>query len=256
MPWFDRANALKVIAWLNKDDSNSDPMAVFTWDGEILIMTETHDGTDYVDRMEPDPHGRYPIGAGAWVWDVVEVPEGEDLGPWLRRITEESNLQRDVSNLLLDRAQQTGDLDLSVLHRLRHIVSERAVTELGRLRPNNPHEELPQATIDLLTTIGTTDQAPERSRWTWAGLTDAERATVIDLVITRVTEPPIDLPDPGPQPAVWTIEGPGLQFLLAHLDPAARVNRIRLSFGEDGVMVQVDHWAWLPPLGTITTPAT
>jgi hypothetical protein len=58
MPWFDKAAALKVIAWLNQDDNTSDSTPVFTWEDDVLIATETHDGTDYVNRMEPDAHGR------------------------------------------------------------------------------------------------------------------------------------------------------------------------------------------------------
>jgi hypothetical protein len=64
-PWFDRAEAERIIPWASVGQS-------FTWDGDVLVMV-THDYADdpgYVpDRFEPDgPDGRYSIGAFAWTW--------------------------------------------------------------------------------------------------------------------------------------------------------------------------------------------
>ncbi len=64
-PRFSRAAAEAVVAWLS--DCHGAIAAAF--DGEAVAITETAAGR--AERIEPGADGRYPIGAGAWEWELT-----------------------------------------------------------------------------------------------------------------------------------------------------------------------------------------
>lgn len=74
-PGFDRTEVERVMAWITA--AGTDPAPTFTWDGDVLVMTEVYDGEPQVTRMAPDAFGRYGLGAFAWCWSVQEESDEE-----------------------------------------------------------------------------------------------------------------------------------------------------------------------------------
>ncbi|MBE8524074.1 hypothetical protein ILP97_42475 [Amycolatopsis sp. H6(2020)] len=64
-PRFSRVAAEAVVAWLI--DCHGAIAAAF--DGEAVAITET--AARRAERIEPGADGRYPIGAGAWEWELT-----------------------------------------------------------------------------------------------------------------------------------------------------------------------------------------
>lgn len=72
-PAFDRATAERIFEW-SKDNNT------FEWDGDVLVHTvHTYKDDDGYkpDRIEPDEHGRYTIGAYTWVWSEPDEDDEE-----------------------------------------------------------------------------------------------------------------------------------------------------------------------------------
>ncbi|MGC7093971.1 hypothetical protein ACPZ19_04845 [Amycolatopsis lurida] len=69
-PHFTRDVVESIAAWLTtrpSDDRTSGSYEV-TFDGDTMVFTDTYEG--YVERIEPGPDQRYPLGAEEWVWDL------------------------------------------------------------------------------------------------------------------------------------------------------------------------------------------
>lgn len=66
-PYFKRAEAEKVAAWLNTQSLSSGVSAV--WVGDVLEITDRNYGEE-VEAFGPDSSGLYSIGAFAWCWSV------------------------------------------------------------------------------------------------------------------------------------------------------------------------------------------
>ena len=64
-PRFSRAAAEAVVAWLT--DCHGAIAAAF--DGDAVAITETAAGR--AERIDPGADGHYPIGAGAWEWELT-----------------------------------------------------------------------------------------------------------------------------------------------------------------------------------------
>jgi hypothetical protein len=248
-PSFDRTNATKVIAWVTQAEGDwADPTTTFRWDDDVLLMTETHSpGEKYVTRIEPDDHGRYPIGAYSWTWNEIHIPEREQLGPWLRRIHEQNIVHAHANNLTIDRGTQTG-LNHPALSIASRAAGERAVEHLRSLRPDDPQAPLPQETVKQLGLDGPR-RARERSQpLTWAMLSDGERIKVMDLAVARATPPTLLRSAAHPRSAIWTIDGTDLDVLLEELRHPSGVSTLRVVI-DQGLRVQVNHWHWSRPLG-------
>lgn len=63
------------MEWINATaESYPDGRARVTWDGDTVVVTDPHysDEPGYTpERIGPDAHGRYGIGAFGWCWFVV-----------------------------------------------------------------------------------------------------------------------------------------------------------------------------------------
>ncbi|MEV7040451.1 hypothetical protein [Amycolatopsis sp. NPDC051061] len=66
-PRFNRTAAEAVVAWLN--DCHGAGATAAAFDGEAVAITATT--ADRAERIEPGDDGRYPIGAGAWEWELT-----------------------------------------------------------------------------------------------------------------------------------------------------------------------------------------
>ena len=51
-----------------------DPTLTYSWDGDVLVVTNDDDDNGYVERYEADDDGLYALGAGGWVWSAIDVP--------------------------------------------------------------------------------------------------------------------------------------------------------------------------------------
>lgn len=82
-PLFSREEAERVVKWANGCELDVES-ARFAWVGDTLLAYEW-DGTPFGPdsseapyirwRIDPDPLGRYVIGAMSWTWE--EVPQAE-----------------------------------------------------------------------------------------------------------------------------------------------------------------------------------
>ena len=81
-PTFTRAEAEKVVEYINADDETApdESMIRFRWEGDILVKREWNGEPISIlrpiaydeDKILPDQYNRYAIGAWAWVWAEVE----------------------------------------------------------------------------------------------------------------------------------------------------------------------------------------
>lgn len=76
MPRFSRDAAEAVAGWLNENHGTDAVYRHFTaaFDGVALLVTDTSEG--YTERIEPE-NDRYPIGAGAWIWELASPAPDE-----------------------------------------------------------------------------------------------------------------------------------------------------------------------------------
>ena len=78
-PSFRRPVADAVVEWINAT-ADADPVDATraAWDGDTVVITDScyADNPGYTpERIGPDRHGRYPIGAFGWCWQVaIDVP--------------------------------------------------------------------------------------------------------------------------------------------------------------------------------------
>lgn len=180
-PAFDRANAERVIAWVargNDSLASSEVLTTFAWEGDTLIQTDHHHGDPYVERMEPGEEGRYPIGAGSWTWEEVQVPAGRELGAWLQWGNEDAHVHIRANNITLKWVTVAG-VEGVELHRLTRTAVRLAQELFTAHRPEDPHEVLGREVVDFLN-LAQDQGGPPR---TWAGLTAAEREQVLDEVV-------------------------------------------------------------------------
>lgn len=74
-PAFRRPVAEAVVEWINATaESYPDSSARAAWDGDTVVVTDpqySHESDYAPERIGPDAHGRYGIGAFGWCWFVV-----------------------------------------------------------------------------------------------------------------------------------------------------------------------------------------
>ena len=184
-PAFDRRNTERVVAWMTAD-SCDDQIMSFAWDGDVLVMTETDGEQQHVQRIEADAEGLYSLGAFAWVWYELRVPEGESLASWLRRSQEDRFVHTRASNFVIVKALDLGITGTDV-RRAAGRAGDRAVTELAAIRPNEPDENLPPGTIEYLTVPvdGAIPTDLAATVISWAQLSDDQRQRLQELAIAR-----------------------------------------------------------------------
>lgn len=74
IPSFDRETAKKVVWWQNRMARNDpDTIARARWDGQTIVISDPSD-PEHPTRVEPDEHGRWPIGARWWTWAEYLTP--------------------------------------------------------------------------------------------------------------------------------------------------------------------------------------
>ena len=184
-PSFDRANALRIIAWVaQNEDPEATPRTTFRWDGDDLVMTESFDqGEQYDQRVEPDPHGRYWIGANSWTWDEIQVPNGETLDAWLQRTNEDAHVHAEANNIANTWAIEAG-IGWPERRIPTAIIARNAVTQLARLRPADPRRPLSDEAMTYLHLGDSGGAHPS-----WADLSSEQRAALMDLAVRRATHP-------------------------------------------------------------------
>lgn len=187
-PSFERAQAERVIAWVARSYADYDPENVpttFAWDSDVLVQSdhEYDDGTsdEHIQRIEPDRHGRYPIGAYSWTWQEITIPQGWNLENWLDYGNEKTRVHVLASNL-----SNRRHIDLGIAPNERipinNSVAQLAGALFSLLRPEDPHEELSDRTLSLAgIDPDTLDQGEDRP-WTWASLAEGQRTTVVETI--------------------------------------------------------------------------
>ena len=247
IPAFDRANTLKIIAWTaRKEGPSADPRTTFRWDGPDLVMTETYDdGEQNEQRLSPDTHGRYWIGARTWVWNEIKVPDGESLSAWLQRTNENTYVYVAATQIA-----NTWAIDAHIGWPARQNPAERigedAIAQLSELHPADASQPLSDETTLLLRPGPQANRAPLR----WNDLTPDERAALLDLAVTRATHPAALQQAFQPTSAVWVIAGQELVEFFRELAIAGEFSELHMII-DGGARVCAPGHPWSRPYGLV-----
>ena len=247
IPAFDRATTLKIIAWTaKKEGPTADPRTTFRWDGPDLVMTETYeDGEQNEQRLSPDTHGRYWIGARTWVWHEVKVPADESLPAWLQRTNDNTYVY-----VAATRIANTWAIDAHIGWPARQTPTERigedAIAQLSELRPADFSQPLSEEARLLLRREPPAGSASLR----WSNLTQEERTALLDVAVTRATHPAALQRAFQPASAVWVIADQELSDFLSKLGPPGEFTELHIKI-DGGIRLRTQGRTWSPPFGSM-----